>query len=636
MKMKQICGSVLFAMAGISCQAGDARDAGEARAYVTTTATIPSDGTCTHIIATRLSDFAVSEYRGVLSGGSFSVLPGDTRVTATAYPEPCSVEPTQPPWIADEQITTFTGAANTLMLEFHENASVVIDPTFDGTPQLVLRAGSPVRLGRNGEDAAGPGFALDGWDVKRIALPPAAPGETVLFSTQGKGGLPSSPRGLAALPDGSFVVQIGDPGAPLRLFGATGTFLESWPVVYPSTAVRFDTTDGLEAIDATHLVRTGVLNAPINCDASGAGCLQAGLDILELATAVDGSHELHVARQLFLPELPGQPLNLQFPVGITPVGTGFAVVTIPNDGSAQQLTLLDAGGAVVAGPVPVTGDVEGLFVAPDGRLGALDYHGHLTMRDPATLAERPGETAFYPDGIDLSVPFASAWDSATNHFLSLTQEGRLVSFSPSAPPVSDVGIDLSVYVSPSGVAYRGDTGQIGIADGLPPADPVTGARIPTVDFYDASTRTRATTVTLQGVDLPARTRTIAYVPGRQQIVSHYRRPGGVPDAALDGVVYTHRLDGTLAGSFDLAPAGFPRVHSVSYLPASDELAISAADDGGVERLVIVAPDGHPKRSYRLDAVGDVVYLAPITSGPSAGDLGAIENQPSNFFQLSLQ
>lgn len=635
MEMKRICGSILFAMAGISCQAGDAREAGEASAYITTTATIPSDGACTHIIATRLSDFAVSEYRGVLSGGSFSVLPGDTRVTATAYPEPCSVEPSPSPWIADEQITTFTGGANTLMLQFHENASVAIDPTFDGPGQLVLRAGSPVRLGRNGEDAAGPGFALDGWDVKRIALPPAAPSETVLFSTQGKGGLPGSPRGLAALPDGSFVVQVGDPAEPLRLFGATGAFLESWPVVYPSTAIRFDTTDGLEAIDATHLVRTGVLDAPIHCDPSGAGCLQAGLDILELATAVDGSRELRVARQLFLPELPGQPLNLEFPVGITPVGTGFAVVTIPSDGSAQQLTLLDADGAVVAGPVPVTGDVEGLFVAPDGRLGALDYHGHLTMRDAATLAERPGETAFYPDGIDLSVPFASAWDSATNSFLSLTQEGRLVSFSPTGP-VTDVGIDLSVYVSPSGVAHRADTGQIGIADGLPPIDPVTGARIPTVDFYDPSTRTRATTVTLQGIDLPARSRTIAYVPGRQQIISHYRRPGGVADAALDAVVYTHRLDGTLAGSFDLAPAGFTRVHTVSYVPASDELAISAADDSGVERLVIVAPDGHPKRSYRLDAIGDVIYVAPITSGPSAGDLGAIENQPSNFFQISLQ
>lgn len=637
MERKQLCGSVLFVIAGIGCQAGTEHEAGEASAYIAVTGAVPDDAACTHVVATRLADFAVSEYRGVLSGGTFSVLTGDSRVTATAYPQPCSAEPADPPWIADQQIATFTGGDNTLMLHFVASASVTIDPTFDdGARQVVLRAGSPVRLARNGEDAAGPNYSLDGWEIKRIALPPDPPGETVLFTTKGKGGLGFSPRGLAALPDGRFVVQLSAPADALRLFGATGDFVESWPVVYPSTATRFDITDGLEAIDATHLVRTGYLNAPVGCDAAGAGCIQAGLEVLELATAVDGSRELHVTRQLFLPELPGKPLNLEYPLGVTPVGTGFAVISIPNDGSPQRLTLLDGNGAVVAGPVAVTGSIEGLFVAADGRLGALDYHGHLTMHDAGTLAERLGETASYVEGPDLAVPSSLAWDSATQSFLALTQENRLVTLSPDASAATDVGIDMSVYFVASGLDYRPDTDQIAIADRLPPIDPATGTRIPTVDFYNASSKALAATVQLHGVPLPARTFSIAYVPGRQQIVSYHRRPGGAADAALDAVVFTHHLDGTLAGSFDLAPFGFGRIQAVSYLPASDELVITAADRSGVERLIVTSPTGQPRRSYRLDAIGDAVDVAPITSGPGAGDLGAVENQPSFWFQISLQ
>ena len=95
-------------------------------------------------------------------------------------------------------------------------------------------------------------------------------------------------------------------------------------------ATPFDNTGGLEAIDATHLVRTALRNPPIDCDASSAGCHQAGLEILEFVTAAGGGHELHVAHQLFLPDLPGRELNLAFPVGVAPVGTGFAVTTLPK------------------------------------------------------------------------------------------------------------------------------------------------------------------------------------------------------------------------------------------------------------------------------------------------------------------
>src|SRR5262245_58255158 len=92
----------LIALAG--CQGLDGEDAEtEASAFIGTTSTIPSDGACAHIVATRLSDFHVSEFRGLLAGASFSVAAGESRVTATAYPQPCSNEPAAAPWIADVQ-----------------------------------------------------------------------------------------------------------------------------------------------------------------------------------------------------------------------------------------------------------------------------------------------------------------------------------------------------------------------------------------------------------------------------------------------------------------------------------------------------------------------------------------------------
>ncbi len=156
------------------------------------TGTIPTDGRCTHITSTRLSDFAVSSYQGPLGGAEFTVNVGEAHVTATAYPEPCSAEPAEPPWIADEQIANFTGGANVLVLSFHSSASVTIDPEFEQPGEIAVRPGTGARLARNGEDVAGPGFALDGWNVTALTLPPAAPTETVLFSVRGQGG--SRPR----------------------------------------------------------------------------------------------------------------------------------------------------------------------------------------------------------------------------------------------------------------------------------------------------------------------------------------------------------------------------------------------------------------------------------------------------------
>ena len=50
---------------------------GEIEAAVGTTTVIPSTGECTHITATRLSDFHVSEYQGVLAGATLKSVPGE-------------------------------------------------------------------------------------------------------------------------------------------------------------------------------------------------------------------------------------------------------------------------------------------------------------------------------------------------------------------------------------------------------------------------------------------------------------------------------------------------------------------------------------------------------------------------------
>src|SRR5262245_9489147 len=87
-----------------------------AEVTVTTTTAIPTDGQCTHIVATRLADFQVSEYKGLLAGAKLKALPGENRITATAYAQPCANEPASPAWVADEQIVTLVDGANTVNL----------------------------------------------------------------------------------------------------------------------------------------------------------------------------------------------------------------------------------------------------------------------------------------------------------------------------------------------------------------------------------------------------------------------------------------------------------------------------------------------------------------------------------------
>ena len=114
----------------------------------------------------------------------------------------------------------------------------------------------------------------------RSGMPPATGPETLVFTTEGKG-LPYTPRGMARLPDGTFVFQMSEPTAPLYALSSTGAPLGTWPVTYPVGRVQWSNTDGLDAIDANHLVRTGFHNAGVNCDADGNNCQHAGIEVLE-------------------------------------------------------------------------------------------------------------------------------------------------------------------------------------------------------------------------------------------------------------------------------------------------------------------------------------------------------------------
>lgn len=621
--------AVVAVLAG--CGMGSEEELGQAVAHVGSTGPIPADGQCVHITSTRLSDFAASTYQGPLAGASFTVDTGEAHVTATAYAQPCSQEPAEAPWVADEQITTFLGGANVLVLNFHASSSVTVDPMFPAPRTIATRSGSSVHLSRNGEDAAGPSFALDGWNVLELGLPPAAPTETLRFSMQGQGGLTETPRGLAHLPDGRFVAQQFEIDQPLRAFTATGAFEARWPVVYPAGKIHWNSTDGLEAIDATHLVRTGWLDEAINCDPSdpgGASCIESGIEVLELVADTNGAPALLVTDQLPLPA----PYNLTYAVGVAKIGANYAVSVLP--GTDTQLILLAPDGTVAAGPVTDPGDVEGLFATADGRLAALEYHGGLRMHSAVDASPR-AETASYGDGVGFGFPRALAWNGAAGAFLALSSDKRLVSANADFTAIANLPIDLSAYLDPRGMDYRPDGNQVAIADRIPPVNPATGTRIPRVDFYDLATSALTGSTTLGGLPANLRVFSIAYLPGRQQIATTLRRPGSPPDP-IDTVVYLHRLDGSVAGTFDLRPLGIQRILTVNYLPDTDEILCTVVDITGQVRLVGTSPTGQPRRSYRADPIAGVSDVAPVTSGPYQGDLGVVFVEPSAYVRAVLE
>jgi hypothetical protein len=607
----------------------DAAPAGAETANVIVTATaIPSDGQCAHIVVTRLADFQSTEYRGLLAGASLKALVGEDRVTATAYPTPCSSEPAQAPWVADAQTVTLVPGSNTVSLSFHQSTDVTVDPNFDDTKPLVVRFGSQVRISRNGEDTAGPNLALDAWEVKRMTLPPAPVTETVLFSLEGKG-VPYTPRGMAHMPDGSFVFQLAESSAPLYIFDAAGNGLGRWAVQYPASAHVFDYTDGLEAIDATRLVRTAWANRPFNCDANNDHCQQSALEILEKQTAPDGSTIAAVTRQIFLPELATESLNTEYAVGVTPVGTRFAVSVFADTGGIS-LVLVNSDGTVAAGPVthPEANDIEGLFDDGAGRLVGLDYNGTLTTYNDTDLSARTGEGGNLGEGVGYAVPERLVWRSAgMGTWLSYNGQ-RLVSATPDFSSISDLGLDLSQFSLIGGLDYRADTDEILLMDRYPAGAPV-------VVSFNLGTRMQTSSVTLQ-TGLPYQVYPLALAslsPTHQLAVVHRRTSGS--DATLDASVFVHNADGTLAQRFDLGKYGFKKINSVHYRAGSDELVFVAVDAGGVTRVVTTDRAGNPHRSYRTDALPDLQDIALIGSGPFAGDFGVVLGQPSYFARVAL-
>jgi hypothetical protein len=595
---------------------------------------VPTDGECTHIVATRLADFTSTEYRGALPGAVFFVGTGDHRVTAVAYAEPCDQPPAAMPWTADEQIASFQAGDNLLRLVFRAGASVDVDPEFEGHAQPIVDEPTRVRVGRNGEDAAGPDLALDGWEVKQLTVPPPGggpAGETVRFSVAGH--LPYTPRGLARLPDGTIVAQIGDPHAAMAAFDADGAPLGAWPVVHPPGIPPWSWTDGLAAAGADRLVRTGWSDLPLGCDGEGAGCVHAGLDVLERRSGPGGDH-LEVVARIHLPDLPGLPLHAEYPVGVAAVGDHFAVAILP-DGAPARLVVVDAGGNLVAGPTAVEGSPEGVLVLGDGRLATLTYDGRFATYDAADLAPRPGEELIFEVGAGYSYPIRLAWSEPDGAFLAVDQfDRRLVWAGTDFTAVSDAAPDLTGYGVPIGLAVRPEAGQLAVIDRFPPIDGASGLRIPRVDLHDLASGNVAGSVLLGGVPLPAQPFGLAYVPVRQQLVSHHRRPGAPADP-VNARAFVHDLAGALAYTIDLRPYGFVRIASVAHLPATDELLFVAVDLAGTPRLVITDAAGTPRRSYRLDALAGFTHLAPITSGPLAGQLGAVFAEPSAFVRLAL-
>jgi hypothetical protein len=617
---------------------GSVDHAAVANVAVTTTTVIPPDGQCTHIIATRLSDFTVSEYKGVLAGATLQALTGDHRVTATAYPQPCSSEPATAPWIINPLVVTFATGNNTLPLEFKRNVPVAISPVFDQDPSpMIIRPGTQVRTGRNGEDATGPNFSLDGWELRQIPLPPAKGAETLVFSLFGKG-VPYTPRGVARMPDGSFVFQLSEPTSPLYAFTAMGTANGTWPITYAAGLIQWDATDGIEAIDATHLVRTGWSNTPLNCDAMGNNCTQSGLDILTRTINMDGTSTLQVQSQVILKALPMAPINAEYPVGVAALPGGkVAVTTLPNAGGSRLIILDPTTGNVVAGPTAIAGDVEGLFDDGTGRIIALDYTGNLTTYNDTTAAVRAGETASFPIGAGFSVPLSLTWRSAgTGSYIALSSNKDLDFATPAFDMVTPTGIDLSLIQQGASIDYRPDTDELVIGDRIPFTDAMTGIRSPSVYFYGLTSKALTRTVRLAtGLALPLRLMTVAYVPATQQLFTHFRRPGNAKDVQVDAVVYVHNLDGSLATKFDLSPLGIVHIQSINYRASSDELFLQADDISKTTRILVTDRMGTPHRSYRVDAFPDVIDMTPIASGPFAGDFGAIANQPSSFARISL-
>jgi hypothetical protein len=600
------------------------------RVAVSSSAVIPADGTCVHIVATRLSDFTVSEFRGRLSGAVLAAHAGETSISATAYPTPCSTEPAQAPWVADDQVKVFAAGADTLRLAFHQNSSITIDPVFDGAGEATVEEGSRVRTGRNGEDIAGD-LAVDGFDVTRIGFP--APGssggpvETFLFSTEGKGALDDVPRGLTRTVEGNLLFQNSFWNAPLTLLDPSGNLVTTYRVVVPDGFMSFNFTDGLDTIDATHFVRTAYTNRAV-CNEDRSHCQRGALEILELGADAAGVPVLDVVQQFFLPD----GADESYPVGVASLGGGrFAVSYLPEADS--QLLVMDADRRTYAGPVAIPGDAEGLALLDDGRLAVVRYNGPVDLFDPTTLAKRP-ESASYRLGADVSTPAGLTWDASLFMFLTLDNTNHVVAASADFSNAVDLGLDLGLLSTPYAVAYRPDTDQILVGDSFGTSE--LGDLAATLTVFDGTSTAPARTITLAGiVPTTARATGTAWLASRAQYVTVVSRASGNPNPALEAVAFVHDADGNPVGTIDLARFGLERLFQVTYLPSSDELVFLATTADGQRRLVVTDANGKPQRSLLAGAFARTSGFAPITNGSFAGQLGVVEMNPAFFFRATL-
>src|SRR6185503_17100259 len=205
---------------------------GEAQVYVRAPAATQPDQQCLSLDLLRLSNFTHVTYQGVTNGATFNAFQGDFLANGFAYPQPCSSPPAaqDAPWVMDPVTVTFVRGRNNWNITMHPNVRVVVDTFFDDQtdPAVIVNEASRVRIGRNNEDianrAGGPTRAIDAWDVTTITVPAPGSGsttgtETSSFSTKvPAAGIPYSPRGMAALPSGKVVFQVGDTWQPLWVF----------------------------------------------------------------------------------------------------------------------------------------------------------------------------------------------------------------------------------------------------------------------------------------------------------------------------------------------------------------------------------------------------------------------------------
>lgn len=620
--------TLVIAVAGACAPAG--KDVAEAVVAVVTT-TIPADGQCAHITLTRLADFQVTEYRGPLASATLRTGSGDQRVAATAYPAPCATPPPYAPWVADPQQLSLVRGQNSVTLKFRPNTRVDIGAEFDDELPggITVVDGSRIRIGRNSEDLAAGGYALDGYEVKSIAVPPSAASESVLFSTQSA--LAQTPRGLAVLADGRLAMQNTDPWN-VHLFSASGTFLGSLPVSFANaTMPQAEFTDGLDPVDATHLVRTASSNSFHPCPVDENGCL-TWLEILELKTA-GGAEYAEVVQQIFLPDA-GLALHQMYALGVTAAGGKF-FVTVLETNTLSHLVALYPDGSLAAGPVPVTGSVEGLSVDAANRLITMDYAGNLRTFSTTDLTQDVAASLDYRLGVDLSNPQVAAFRSATSQFIVYNLE-RLALASADLTSASTLPIDLSGFGFVSGFDYLPGTDALAVIDRFAPYDTATGLSIPSVVHFDLGSGAELGSVVLApGVSGRLRPRTLAYLPATDQYALHYRRPANAPDVTVDPVVFLHHSDGSLASSFSLAPYGFTVVQGVNAALGGDELIVRALDSAGVSRLVVTTLAGVPLRAFPVDVAPTANDLAVITTGSYAGQVGFFDREPSFFVRAYM-